>query len=239
MASHESSSALNRAQIYLRPMVYGGNDGIVTTFAIVAGFAGASAEGAVELGILAVLIFGFANLFADAVSMGLGEFLSGRSQRGLYRTLRRQALAEIADNPAATERDLASLLRGHGLPAPVASQAAGLLRQSPELVVDLQLQHRHGVEAPSDVHPAATGLSTFISFVMLGVVPLLPFLLWPDHERLFAFSVVGTLCALALLGLLRGCTSGEGIVRAVTETVLVGSFCAFVAYLVGLLVAAA
>ncbi|WP_366942774.1 VIT1/CCC1 transporter family protein [uncultured Paracoccus sp.] len=57
---------------FLGQIVYGGNDGIVTTFAIVAGFAGARADGTASVGAIAVLLFGLANLFADAVAMGLG-----------------------------------------------------------------------------------------------------------------------------------------------------------------------
>ena len=72
---------LGQVQEFLKQIVYGGNDGIVTTFAIVAGFAGAQSEGTAQIGAIAVLLFGLANLFADAVSMGLGEFLSTRSKR--------------------------------------------------------------------------------------------------------------------------------------------------------------
>ena len=69
---------------YLKEIVYGGIDGIVTTFAVVAGFTGASSSGfLLEKGYVVVLLFGFANLFADATSMGLGNFLSVRTDQAL------------------------------------------------------------------------------------------------------------------------------------------------------------
>ena len=71
-------------QSYLKEIVYGGNDGIVTTFAIVAGFAGAQLSAASPMGYVTVLLFGFANLFADGLSMGLGNFLSIRSEKDSY-----------------------------------------------------------------------------------------------------------------------------------------------------------
>ena len=95
--TRDGGAQLSRTQEFLKQIVYGGNDGIVTTFAIVAGFAGAQAEGAAEIGTLAVIVFGLANLYADAVSMGLGEFLSGRSQRDLYLAQRSRELARMAD----------------------------------------------------------------------------------------------------------------------------------------------
>ncbi len=93
--------ALSRTQEFLKQIVYGGNDGIVTTFAIVAGFAGAQADGVAQIGGIAVLVFGLANLFADAVSMGLGEFLSMRSQHDLYRNRRASEMVEITENRSA------------------------------------------------------------------------------------------------------------------------------------------
>ncbi|MEX0596612.1 MAG: VIT1/CCC1 transporter family protein, partial [Candidatus Paceibacterota bacterium] len=76
------------SQQYLREIVYGGSDGIVTTFAVVAGFTGANVFGSNMIGITmgAVVLFGFANLFSDAISMGLGDYMSIRSQDDLYNT---------------------------------------------------------------------------------------------------------------------------------------------------------
>jgi vacuolar iron transporter family protein len=58
----------------MRDLVYGANDGIITTFAVVAGVAGGA------LSARAVLIVGGANLIADALSMGVGNYLGIRSQ---------------------------------------------------------------------------------------------------------------------------------------------------------------
>ena len=71
---------------YLREIVYGGNDGIVTTFAVVAGFSGARMGDATltPIAIGTVLLFGFANLLADGLSMSLGNFLSIRAQEDLH-----------------------------------------------------------------------------------------------------------------------------------------------------------
>jgi VIT1/CCC1 family predicted Fe2+/Mn2+ transporter len=77
----------------LREIVYGGNDGIVTTFAVVAGFQGAAAgEHAAAIGAVAVLLFGLANLLADGTAMGLGAFLSARSQRDVHNRVSAQTL---------------------------------------------------------------------------------------------------------------------------------------------------
>ena len=69
----EPSGAVDIARHYIRDVVYGANDGIITTFAVVAGVTGGALSSA------AVLIVGAANLLADGLSMGVGSYLSIRS----------------------------------------------------------------------------------------------------------------------------------------------------------------
>ena len=101
----------------LREIVYGGNDGIVTTFAVVAGFAGAASDGVAAVGTIAVLLFGLANLFADAAAMGLGAFLSSRSQQEVYDAIRAKELHEIRHNPAMERRETIGKLRSWSGPS--------------------------------------------------------------------------------------------------------------------------
>lgn len=235
-AEPDSSHDLSRAQEFLKPIVFGGNDGIVTTFAIVAGFAGARAEGAAELGVLAILVFGLANLFADAVSMGLGEFLSGRSQRDLYHVQRARALERIGGRDG-TEQDVAAILQERGLDAGDAREAATILARTPGVVADLHMTYRVNMADPRSARPAANGLFTFLSFVVFGVVPLAPYFFFAPTQLTFALSLAATGAALVALGLLRWSATGDRMLRSVAETVLVGGICAIVAYMVGALVA--
>ncbi len=60
---------------YIKDIIYGANDGIVTTFAVVAGSVGAG------LSVKVILILGFSNLLADGFSMGAGNYLGSRSEK--------------------------------------------------------------------------------------------------------------------------------------------------------------
>lgn len=235
-AHRRDAHALGRTQEYLKQIVYGGNDGIVTTFAIVAGFAGAQAEGVAQIGGIAVLVFGLANLFADAVSMGLGEFLSLRSQHHLYRARRDKELLEMKRDPEQERVELFEILRQRGLPPGEADTTATFLSRHPQLMADLMMTYEFGMQDPREESPALNGLFTFGAFVVFGAVPLTPYFLLPPTERTFVLSVLATLGALAALGLLRWNATGERMGRCVTETVLVGAICAAVAFAVGWLV---
>ena len=231
------TAARDTIRDYLKQIVYGGNDGIITTFAVVAGFAGAEAQGTAAIGTLAVVVFGIANLAADGVSMGLGEFLSGRSNRDLFATRHDEAERRARADPDAAADRLAAHLIGQGLAAEDARHTADHLATSPALMADLSLRYDHGMEAPEAHNLAMRGLMTFLSFVVFGAIPILPFMVGAETASTTAISVLATATALTLLGVLRWSVTRETLLRCVGETLAVGGFCAALAYGAGLVVA--
>lgn len=227
---------MSRIRDHLKQIIYGGNDGIVTTFAIVAGFAGARAEGVAQLGGLAVLVFGLANLFADAVSMGLGEFLSSRSTHALYRSRHRQLQGQIQARPEPHIVALSETLEKKGLPKEAARSVARQMAAAPQLMAEMQLHHQYGAQPPEEDNPAINGAVTFVSFVLFGSLPLLPYLLRPADGLSLGLSACAALSSLIALGLLRWLATQDRPSVAIMETVGIGTLCAAVAYLVGWLV---
>jgi VIT1/CCC1 family predicted Fe2+/Mn2+ transporter len=224
---------IGRLQENVRQIVYGGNDGIVTTFAVVAGFAGAGAEGAAEIGTLAVILFGLANLFADATAMGLGEFLSSRSERDVYHATRNQELELISSEPNAERNEVIALLATRGLRGDDAEALANELCKHPELLADFMMSYEFGMANPEDSNPALNALFTFVAFMVFGVIPLIPYFLSDPQPETFLHSVIATALALLALGILRGGVTREGMARCIGETLLIGGTCALVAYVVG------
>jgi vacuolar iron transporter family protein len=218
---------------FLREIVYGGNDGIVTTFAVVAGFAGAAADGAAAVGAVAVLLFGLANLAADATAMGLGAFLSTRSARDLYRRRHALQMATLSGSPTGGRASVVGALRGRGVRPDDAELFADVLVRNPALMADFILQHRDGIADPGGENPALNGGATFLAFVLFGAIPLVPYFLLEPTQATFRLSVAATIAALLALGLLRWLVTRESLLRSVGETVLIGGICAVIAYAVG------
>ncbi|MFX0544429.1 VIT1/CCC1 transporter family protein [Roseovarius sp. S1116L3] len=235
-AHRREAHALGRMQEFLKQIVYGGNDGIVTTFAIVAGFAGAQADGVAQIGGVAVLVFGLANLFADAVSMGLGDFLSTRSQHDLYRNRRASEMCEIIEDPEHERMELFEILRQRGVPSGEADTLTTIVARHPDLMADLMMTYEFGMLDPDEDSPALSGLMTFASFVVFGAVPLVPYFVLEPTSQTFWLSVCSTGAALVALGVVRWNATGERLVRTVGETVMVGTVCALVAFVVGAVV---
>lgn len=226
-------SGLGTLQANLRQIVYGGNDGIVTTFAVVAGFAGAGAEGAAQIGTIAVILFGLANLFADATAMGLGEFLSSRSERDVYRATRNQELKLIRSEPGSERAEIIALLAARDVSGQDAEALADELMKHPNLLADFMMSYEYGMANPEDENPARNAVFTFVSFLIFGVIPLIPYFLSDPTPAVFIQSVVATFFALLALGVLRVAVTGEQPIRSIAETLLIGGTCALVAYVVG------
>lgn len=222
---------------YFKEVIYGGIDGIVTTFAVVAGFAGAalSNDETTQLSFVIVLLFGLANLFADAASMGLGNFLSVRSEKDLYNIDRKKELALLRSQPETELADTIKIMQEKGFSEADAQTLANIYRHNEEYWLDFMMQHEHEAADPRGENEVFTGLATFFSFMVFGAIPLLPFILQDsgDPATAFMYSSLGTFGALVALGLLKWRVIGAKFAASLIEVVLVGGTAAVLAYLVG------
>lgn len=225
-------------QNYFKEVIYGGIDGIITTFAVVAGFSGAalSHETTTQLSFLVVLLFGLANLFADGVSMGLGNFLSVKSEQDLYKSARRKETSEVQNNQKFEFEETVTILIEKGYSEDDARAMASLYQKNEQYWVDFMMVHELEMPDPRGENPVLTGFATFISFLLFGSIPLLPFMLAGATALphvVFLYSVAGTLCALVLLGLLKWKVVGSNLLMSLFEVLAVGGTAALVAYVVG------
>ena len=222
---------------YFKEVIYGGIDGIVTTFAVVAGFAGAalSNDQNTQLSFLIVLLFGLANLFADAASMGLGNFLSVRSEKDLYQVARNKEQQVLGAQPENEKAKTISLMQEKGFSAEDAATLAGIYQHNEEYWLDFMMQHSVEMSDPRGENEIFTGLATFISFMVFGAIPLLPFILQEsgDPATAFMLSSLGTFCALVALGIMKWRVIGARFLSSLFEVVAVGGTAAVLAYFVG------
>lgn len=220
---------------YLKEIVYGGIDGIVTTFAVVAGFSGAQLTGNLgTIPLVSVLLFGLANLFADASSMGLGNFLSVRADQDLYTKEKKKELHEIRNSTEFEKLETVEILTQKGYSPPDAKKMTSLLMKNEDYWVDFMMRDELEMSNPHQENPILTGIATFFSFIMFGFIPLAPYvLLVGTTENLFLFSILFTTMALIILGIFRYKVTQQDMIRSILETLLVGSVSALIAYGVG------
>lgn len=222
---------------YFKEIIYGGIDGIITTFAVVAGFSGAalSNDATTQLSFLVVLLFGLANLFADATSMGLGNFLSVRSEKDVYNAARAKESHEMTHNTEMEYQETISILMSKGYNETDATALADLYQKNHEYWLDFMMTHELEMSDPRGDNPVLTGLTTFSSFLVFGSIPLIPFIIPVAMSAATAFelSVVGTFTALVLLALLKWRVVGTSLGKTLFEVLVVGVVAAAVAFFVG------
>ncbi|MFH0851534.1 MAG: VIT1/CCC1 transporter family protein [Candidatus Peregrinibacteria bacterium] len=228
IAAHEEADVHgSRLREHIQGIVLGGNDGIVTTFAVVAGTVGA------HLSSVVVIILGIANLLADGISMGAGVYLSLKSERDRYTRLRKEESQEIEDDPAIEREEVRRAFKAKGFSGELLENVVATITADKERWVDTMMHEEHGLVGSEHDRPFLKGLMTFCSFVVFGAIPLVPYvLLFPDTIR-FEAALISTIAALLLLGVTRSITTRERIFRGPLEIVSVGLLCAAVAYGVG------
>jgi VIT1/CCC1 family predicted Fe2+/Mn2+ transporter len=217
---------------YIGDMVYGGLDGIVTTFAVVSGVAGA------QLGVHVVLILGLANLFADGFSMATGAYLSARAEREYYQRELARERWEVEHMPEAERAELYELYRQQGYPDEDAKRLVEIKTRDPERWVKAMMIEELGL-LPDERKPFYSALATFGAFVLAGAVPMLIYLVGllitiPEEMR-FPVAVGLSGAALFGLGAAKVLVTHLNPLRSGLEMLLVGGLAAGVAYLVGVL----
>lgn len=217
---------------YVREITYGGNDGIITAFAVVAAFAGAHKDVSSSIPIIAVLLFGLANLFADGLSMSLGSFLSLRAERDVYRSEKNKESHEIVHEPEREFEETVTILQKKGYNKTDATAMAFLYRKNPAYWTEFMMKDELEMPNPEGENPWLIAISTFTAFVIFGAIPLLPYIFDVPFDT-FQFSIATTAMALLLLGYLRSTVSQRGAFHTMSETLIIGGVAAGVAYVVG------
>jgi VIT1/CCC1 family predicted Fe2+/Mn2+ transporter len=217
---------------YIGDMVYGGLDGIVTTFAVVSGVAGAG------LGAGIILILGLANLLADGLSMAAGASLSLKSEREYYEREREREAWEVEHFPDGERAEMVELYKAKGYSPGDAQTLVEVQSQDQNLWVDEMMVKELGL-LPDDRKPVVSAAATFGSFLVAGSVPLLVYLLGLflpiDPDAAFPISVVLSGIALFALGAAKVLITERSWIRSGLEMLVVGGIAAGVAYLVGYL----
>ncbi|MDD5055969.1 MAG: VIT1/CCC1 transporter family protein [Candidatus Peribacteraceae bacterium] len=213
---------------YIHDIVYGANDGIVTTFAVVSGVAGA------ELSPSVVIILGFANVIADGLSMALGNYLSHRSQQDHYHRVRKEEEREVDEIPEIEREEIREIFRAKGFTGEDLERATQIITSNRRVWVETMVQEEHGLCSGEDGRPFFHALAMFCSFIVFGSVPVLPFLLPSVATYAFPVTIVAAGLALLFVGFLRSWVTRERYFRGPLEIFLVGSICAAVAYGVGM-----
>lgn len=234
LAAEHSPEAIRRRiagstqHSYIGDFVLGGVDGTITTFAIVAGVAGAGLPPGIAI------VLGLANVIADGFSMGVSNYLKARSDRQLVGRIRQLEQEHIEAIPEGERAEVREIFADKGFEGDLLDRVVEVITSDHRRWVDTMLTEEWGLqlELPSPFWAAAT---TFGAFIGAGLLPLLPLFLaaWLAESRIFVISAGLTVVTFFTIGLFRGHVTGHPRFLAGLETLLIGGTAAGLAYLVG------
>lgn len=223
------NATLSRYQHYLSEFVYGGIDGSITTFAVVAGGVGANLDTSV------ILIMGFANLFADGLSMSIGAYLSAKSEKDNFEKHKAIEYWEVENLPELEREEIREIYSRKGFEGELLEQVVDVITSDKDCWVDTMMKEELEM-IDNSKSPLNIGLVTLISFNLLGLIPLsvyvLDYFIPSGLNHMFYASVLTTI-AFIIIGYLRGVVNVKNRFISILETVGMGAVAAFVAYYVG------
>lgn len=221
---HHKFSMIANSQRYLKEFVYGGIDGAVTTFAVVAGAVGAGLDESI------IIILGFANLLADGFSMSVGAYLAAKTEKEHFQKNKRIEYWEINNIPEKEREEVEEIYRAKGFEGELLKQVVDTITSNPDRWVEEMMKNELQL-IEEEKSSLKIGVATFSSFVIIGLIPLTAYVTQVENP----FKTATFLTALAFIGIgwLKSFVNATNRLKSVIETLGLGALAAGIAYSVG------
>lgn len=213
---------------YLGDFVLGAVDGGVTTFAIVAGAAGAGLSNGIAL------VLGISNVLADGFSMAASNYLRARSDQQIVAQYRAMEERHIDNIPEGEREEVRQIFRVKGFEGDVLEQIVRVITEDRQQWVNTMLREEWGLQLESAAPWKAASI-TLLAFVLAGCIPLLPLFanLQASAADSFTISAVLTGVTFAAIGFMRGRTVNQSPLWSAVETLCLGGLAAALAFIAG------
>lgn len=210
----------------LRAAVFGINDGLVSNASLILGIVGAHA------GQSLIILTGVAGLLAGASSMGAGEYISVRSQREMLEYQLKLEKDELDLYPEEEAAELALIYQARGLPKKEAEHFAALLIKNPDKALATLAREELGINPDDLASPLGAAVSSFISFGIGAVIPLIPFI-WGASLSHLSISIALTGAALFVVGAILSLFTQRSALLGGLRMLCIGALAGLFTYLVG------
>lgn len=208
----------------VRDIVIGMADGLTVPFALAAGVSGASA------GADLVITAGLAEIAAGSIAMGLGGYLAARTDRQHYLAEQAREEYEIIHKTAHERGEIIDIMAQYGVPKEACKPLVAALEKNPTAWRDFMMRFELGLEEPNPTQARKSAMTIGLSYILGGMIPLLPYMLIPNMQEALLFSAIATLCALFCFGFAKGRFTGTPALASALQTLLIGGLAASVAF---------
>lgn len=216
--THFESGAL------VRDVVIGMSDGLTVPFALAAGLSGAVSTTHL------IVIAGLAEIAAGSIAMGLGGYLAAQGDAEHFASERAREEREIIERTRDEEEEIYEIFEEYGVQREESRPVLEALKKNPKAWVDFMMSFELGLEEPVAGRARQSALTIACSYIVGGLVPLLPYMLMAHASEALLVSVGVTLIALFVFGGIKGRLTGAGSWKSAIQTTLIGGLAAAAAF---------
>ncbi|MFN2484701.1 MAG: VIT1/CCC1 transporter family protein [Candidatus Limnocylindria bacterium] len=211
----------------IREVIFGAQDGLVSTLAVV------STVGGATFNRFPILVAGIASGLAGVFSMAAGEFMSSKSQREIFDAQIVDEREEVLERPGEAEAEIAYMFEEDGLPREAATQVAASLARHPEVLLKTMVEKELGLRVEDHAGtPLQGALVMGAAFGAGAAVPILPYVFLPVQSGAYA-SVVATALVLFGLGVVKSRWTRRNPLVSGLEILALGAFAGIAGYFFG------
>jgi VIT1/CCC1 family predicted Fe2+/Mn2+ transporter len=214
------------ASAVVRDVVIGMADGLTVPFALAAGLSGAVQQPGI------IVTAGLAEIAAGSIAMGLGGYLAAKSDAEHYAAEERREHQEVREIPREEMKEVADIFRGYGLDEDHIRPVVEAMTRRPKQWVDFMMRFELGLERPDPKRARTSAAVIATAYVVGGLIPLAPYMLFKVAHTALVISVVVTLIALLVFGLIKGRYTGARPIKSALQTTITGGLAATAAFLI-------
>lgn len=205
--------------------VLGGIDGCITTFSVVSGSVGAGFPSSVAV------VLGFANLFADGFSMAISNYESSKAGQEYFDSIKQTEETHIEQVPEGEREEIRQIFEAKGFEGEILETIVNTITANKRVWLEIMLMEEHGLSHITQKKPSTAAGVTFLAFVAVGAIPLLPYIvtsLEMSQQFLMSALLAGTM--FFLIGMLKSIALAQPVFLSGIRTLLTGGVAATLAY---------
>ena len=215
----------------VRDIVIGMSDGLTVPFALAAGLTGAINTSSI------IITAGLAEIAAGSIAMGLGGYLAAKSDAEHYASERKRELREVQEIPEREKQEIVDIFKEYNISAVESSHVVEALAKSPDKWVDFMMRFELGLEEVEPKRARNSAATIAISYIVGGLIPLSPYIFIDSAKSALVISVIVTLIALLVFGIVKGRFTGAHPIRSGIQTMVIGGLAAGAAFLIAKFIA--
>jgi vacuolar iron transporter family protein len=209
---------------FLRDIVIGMSDGLTVPFALAAGLSGAVQASNI------IVIAGIAEIAAGSIAMGLGGYLSGKTEQDHYVNEERREYYEVENLRERELEETKEFFANIGLSKELQEKATAEISQDKKRWVDFMMLYELGLEKPDPKRATKSALNIGLSYIVGGIIPLLPYFFIAKSTEALSYSFVVTLICLFVFGYFKSKITGINPWVGALKVMLIGTVAAGAAY---------